>query len=373
MSDVLIRDRTGTLCSVAEARREIRRSLGDCTDEMLAANAAGQVHPSQAAGVAKYVRGQRGIVYLFMALPTLGILIVSVVFGVDSSSKGDAVGVPLVLGTTGVVACIALAVVLAGRVGHTLSIQKVHGRIDAVGTEGSASPAIAGELIPVPPRWTGTTVVAYRVKCGMTIAHYLSGDLVADRVLAVSDSAAGMWAPPIVPAVSPQWSPTVVLHGDDDVARSLAGFALAIVSTTLSVLTVISLARKGLYVGARPLALFWAVISAGAVLVQLGQLMVANRERRTTYTVQSVGDASPVLIVDRPRKQQRFALADLRSVEVRRSSARYLRGATFHFSGKLRCDISARCGDLVVGEIRRIRPDVAVTERHVSGDSGGGG
>jgi hypothetical protein len=181
MSDVLIRDRTGSLCSAEQARVDIRRSLGNSTDEAIATNAAGQVHHSQVAGVAKYVRMQRRMVYFVMSIPALAVTI-----GAPAAASANGDSIALGWGAFGFVAIAATTVALARRVGRNMQVQTVVGRIEGLGgggVVGAGQARLADTRFPVDARWIGMPVVAYRVKCGMTEPLYLSGDLEIARVV----------------------------------------------------------------------------------------------------------------------------------------------------------------------------------------------
>jgi hypothetical protein len=369
-----VRDRRGDLCPVDQVRRDIRQSLGNCTDETLAANAAGQVHPSQVALVARYVRWQRGVVYFLMAVPATAVVIGAAVAGFDNSAHGDP-SRALGWGAFGFGSIALLAIVLARGVGRTVTVRQVRGRIDAFGNSTTASPRLAGETIGVDARWVGMPVVVHRVKCGMTEPLYLSGDLEVDRITPVAPPTERGPASSSTPAAAraaeitetPPRQPDVVVMGDDFVAYHRAWLAIAVVSSTFAIWTFLALLHS--HSGVVVMAFLWAAISVPGVAVQLMKIAGAKLGRRTRFTVRS---SDALLMIDAPHKSTRFDLRDLLAIDRRLANNPANRYVTLRFADKSCCQMPNACGETAIHAIRRIRPDVVVADFQPVAESSGG-
>jgi hypothetical protein len=262
-----------------------------------------------------------------------------------------------------------------------MQVQTVVGRVEGLGSHIGARPQLADQLIPIDARWIGMPVVAYRVKCGMTHAHHLSGDLQIDRVVPVVPGpvpAAGLVPVPLAPVdmsalpVAEAPLPDVVITGDGDVARHVGALASALISAAGAIWTFIGFVPGGSANNGNALmfCLVWGLTSVIVALAQAALWRGAKRERLTTYTVRS---SDALLLVDAPGKPARFHLQSLQTIEKRLSRMPADGHVTLHFGEKSCCEIPGRGGDRVLHAVRRIRPDVVVAEYQPAPDTGTGG
>jgi hypothetical protein len=387
MTAELIRDRTGALCALDDVRQEIRRSLGDCSDETLACNAAGRVHASQTIRVRSYIRGQRFIVYFLMSIPALAVALGAYSAGTDASAHGDP-STAFRWGALGFVSIVLLAIVLAQGVGRTVTVERVRGPI--VGTSDAAFTGgqLAGRWIPVDGRWVGLPVVAHVVMCGMTRPLYLSGDLDVDRISPVTpvvppiaSPSPTLTKPTPTPFSTPTSTPTptpaltisldrltgsvrsdAVFRGDDDVGRKAMWFVASVVSSVLSIWIFKALWRSRSDMAV--VVFIWAAISVLAVPFSFLEILGARLVKRTTYTVRAPDASLTIALPGQSRSVDLHTLQAIDKTLMHNPADGYV---TMRFTDVPECQIHGRCGDSVVNAIRRIRPDVVVSSHHIRG------